>query len=166
MTLHLSYGAIVLKGRVPSGRNIKRLSLLFALVAFALSLSCRIDERQSGIPSAAQETINIFTDDFNAGRFDKIYREAAEEWRARVTPEQSDETFRQLKERLGLIKERAYTSGRQQQNPSGNLSGSSLVLRYNARFDRAEGMESFTLIEREGRYLLAGYSVSSNLLKQ
>jgi hypothetical protein len=150
---------------VLSGSNIKRLSLLFALVAFASSISCKIDERQSGIPSTAQESINIFTADFNEGNFDKIYSDAAEHWRSRVTPEQSNETFRTLKERLGAIKERAYTSGRQQQNASSNLPGNSLVVRYNSKFDRAEGMETFTLIERDGRYQLAGYSVSSNLLK-
>jgi hypothetical protein len=125
-----------------------------------------MDERQSGIPSAAQDAINILTEDFNAGRFDKIYTEAAQEWRKRVTQEQSNETFRTLKERLGAIKEREYTSGRQQQNPDGNRPGNSLVLRYNTRFERAEGMETLTLIERDGRFMLAGYSVSSNLLKQ
>jgi hypothetical protein len=136
-----------------------------ALVALVSSAGCAIDERQSGIPSTAQESINTFTADFNEGNFDKIYRDAAEEWRSRVTPEQSNETFRTLKERLGLIKERAYTSGKQQQNPSGTLPGNSLVVRYNTKFDRAEGMETFTLIERDGRYQLAGYSVSSNVLK-
>ncbi|HEX8748345.1 MAG TPA: DUF4019 domain-containing protein [Pyrinomonadaceae bacterium] len=126
-----------------------------------------MDERQTGIPSAAQDAIDILTEDFNAGRFDKIYAESAGEWRERVTQEQSKETFSTLKERLGVIKEREYTSGRQQQkSPGGNLPGNSLVLRYNTRFERAEGMETLTLIERDGRYLLAGYSVSSNLLKQ
>jgi hypothetical protein len=167
MTLHLSSGARVSDGRASSTRNVKTLSLLLALAALLASLTgCRIDERQTGIPSAAQDSINTLTEDFNAGRFDKIYAEAAEEWRGRVTQEQSNETFRTLKERLGVIKEREYTSGKQQQNPGGNLPGNSLVLRYNTRFERAEGMETLTLIERDGRYLLAGYSVSSNLLKQ
>lgn len=167
MTLHLSLRARrVSNGRSSLIRNLKSLRLLLALTLLPASLTgCRIDERQSGIPSSAQETINILTEDFNAGRFQKIYMEAAEEWRGRVTEEQSNETFRTLKERLGTIKDREYTSGRQQQNPGGNLPGNSLVLRYNTQFERAEGMETLTLIERDGRYQLAGYSVSSNLLK-
>jgi hypothetical protein len=166
MTPNLSSGARVLSGRARSIRNLKSLSLLLALAALLSPLTgCSIDERQSGIPAAAQDTINIVTEDFNSGRFDKIYGEAAEEWRSRVTEEQSRETFRTLKERLGAIRERGYTSGKQQQNPGGNLPGNSLVLRYNTKFDKAEGMETVTLIERDGRYLLAGYSVSSNLLK-
>lgn len=129
------------------------------------SAACTIDERQSGIPLKAQETISAFTEDFNGGRFDKIYNESAQEWRDRVSVEQSNETFRTLKERLGVIKEREFTSGRQQQNPSSNLPRNSLVVRYNTRFERAEGIEAFTLIERDGRYLLAGYSASSDALK-
>lgn len=136
------------------------------LLALIFSAGCVIDERQSGIPEGAQATIASFTEDFNADRFDKIYREAAEEWRARVTAEQSNQTFRTLKERMGQLKERTYTSGKQQQASGNNPSGASLIIRYNARFERAEGMETFTLIEREGRHQLAGYSVSSNALQQ
>lgn len=171
MTLHLSSGEKLSKGRARSGSNIKRLSVLCVVVALVSSIGCRIDERQSGIPSTAQETINTFTADFNAGNFDKIYSDAAEEWRSRVTPEQSNETFRRLKERLGAIKqERTYISGRQQQNPGAGLPDNSLVVRYNTKFKRADGaendaIETFTLIERDGRYWLAGYSVSSDVLK-
>lgn len=167
MRLHLSFVERLLKRHKLSGSRLKRLSFscVLFLLAAAFSTACTIDEKQSGIPLKAQETINHFTEDFNAGSFDKIYNESAAEWRSRVTLEQSNETFRTLKERLGIIKERAFTSGRQQQNPSSDLPANSLVVRYNTKFERAEGMETFTLIERDGRYLLAGYSVSSNVLK-
>jgi hypothetical protein len=173
MRPHLSSVGRSSKRRSLSGSDVRRLALHGALVALVslLSLACTIDERQSGIPAQAQETINIFTADFNEGRFDKIYREAAEEWRASVTLEQSNETFNRLRERLGSLNDRTYTSGKQQQTATGAPSGNSLLIRYNTKFKRADGtendgMETFTLVEREGRYLLAGYSVSSNLLKQ
>lgn len=169
MMPHLSYGAgKVLTRSAPPRLNIKRLSLflLLALIVAAVSIACRMEERQSGIPAAAQDIIDTFTEDFNSGRFDKIYSEAADEWRGRVTREQSAVTFGTMKERLGEIRERTYTSGRRQQNPGGNLPANSLVIRYNTRFDRAEGMETFTLIERDGRIVLAGYSVNSNALQQ
>jgi hypothetical protein len=172
MTLHLSAKERAVSPRAFYASNLKRLSLLCVTIALVISISCAVDERQSGIPSQAQDAINLFTEDFNAGRFEKIYTEAAEEWRSRVTLEQSNETFRSLKERLGEIKqERTYTSGRQQQNPGAGLPANSLVVRYNTKFKRtdgaeADGMETFTLIERDGRYQLAGYSVNSNVLKQ
>ncbi|MBD0369316.1 MAG: DUF4019 domain-containing protein [Pyrinomonadaceae bacterium] len=170
MTLHLSSKGRLLKLLYAS--KLKRLALLCAMIVLVASASCDVDERQSGIPSKAQDAINLFTEDFNAGRFEKIYTEAAEEWRSRVTLDQSNETFRTLKERLGDIKqERTLTSGRQQQNAGAGLPANSLVLNYNTKFKRGDGteadaLETFTLIERDGRYQLAGYSVSSNLLKQ
>lgn len=154
--------------RCASLSNLKSVLLSAAL---CFSLACAVDKTESGIPSEAQSTIDTFTADFNAGRFEKIYREASDEWRAQVSLEQSTETFRRLRERLGTIKqERALTSGRQQQTPTANLPADSLVLRYNTKFRREEGaesygMETFTLIKRDGRYLLAGYSVSSDVLK-
>jgi hypothetical protein len=172
MTLHLSSRGRFASPRVLFVSNLKSLSLLCGALALVISMGCAVDERQSGIPSKAQDSINLFTEDFNAGRFEKIYAEAAEEWRSRVTLEQSNETFRTLKEKLGEIKqERTYTSGRQQQNPGAGLPANSLLIRYNTKFKRpdgteTDGMETFTLVERDGRYQLAGYSVSSNVLKQ
>jgi hypothetical protein len=169
MTLHLSpRGRFSLRRKASSHpkRIFLRSCTMLLLAATLFSLACKVDERQSGIPSKAQESIDTFTEDFNSGRFDKIYAEAAEEWRTRVNPEQSNETFRTLKERLGAITGRTFTSGRQQQNPSANLPANSLTVRYNTTFERAQGMESFTLIERDGRFSLAGYSVSSDALKQ
>jgi hypothetical protein len=144
-------------------------ALLF--VALCFSLGCAVDKTESGIPSEAQTAIDTFTADFNAGRFEKIYREASDEWRTQVSLEQSAETFRRLRERLGTIKqERTYTGGRQQQTATANLPADSLVLRYNTKFRRedgaeSDGMETFTLIKRDGRYMLAGYAVSSDVLK-
>lgn len=154
------------------GSTRKRLLLFILLILLnAFVFACDVDERQSGVPAKAQQVIGSFTEDFNSGRYSKIYEEAAEEWRGRVTLEQSNQTFATLKERLGAIKpgDRTYISGRQQQNPGAGLPANSLVIRYNTKFKRADetesdGIETFTLIERDGRFQVAGYSVSSNLL--
>jgi hypothetical protein len=170
MRPHLSRRERLSSPRVLCIFKLKSLALLCCLLALVVSGACTVDERQSGIPAKAQDAINLFTEDFNAGRFEKIYTEAAEEWRSRVTLEESNQTFRRLKERLGEIKqERTLTSGRQQQNPGAGLPANSLIIRYNTKFKRpdgteSDGMETFTLIERDGRCQLAGYSVSSNLL--
>lgn len=162
MTLSL---ASAKERRAPGGSHSKVFSLSGALLLAALTFACTIDETHSGIPEKAQSVINTFTEDFNDGRFDKIYREAADEWRSDVTLEQSNQTFRTQKERLGVIKERTFMGGRRQENKSADLPANSLVVSYNTKFDRADGIETFTLIERDDRYQLAGYSVSSYVLK-
>ncbi len=177
MRLHLSPGEGLSQKRKLAIRHFKPSSLsrelsfqlIVLALAFILSTACTVDERQSGIPQAAQETVNLLTEDFAAGRYEKIYRDAADEWRTRATLEESNETFRTLKEKLGTVKERTFVSGRRQQTPTAELPANSLVLRYNTKFKRGDtetdGLETFTLIERDGRYQLAGYSVNSNVLK-
>ena len=71
-----------------------------------------------------------------------------------------------VRERLGRVESRALRSGREQQSASAPLSGHALEVVYQTRFERGEGVERFTLLERGGQWLLAGYSVSSDVLRQ
>jgi Protein of unknown function (DUF4019) len=136
-----------------------RLSVI--LVAVLLAAGCALKANRGGIPAQAQATVDAVTADIAVGRYDKIYEEAAEEWRQAATPEQSDATFKKLKERLGNPKSRAYHSATEQDGTGGH----SFIITYTTSFERAEGMETFTLVEREGRWLLARYFVNSDALK-
>ena len=70
-----------------------------------------------------------------------------------------------MRERLGRVESRALTKGTEQQSASAPLSGHALELFYSTRFERGSATERFTLLERGGEWLLAGYTVSSDLLK-
>ncbi len=137
-----------------------RAALLLLLLA-----ACSIDERRSSIPPGAQAVIERVTDDIAAGRDGKLYDEAAEEWRRAAAPAQNKETLERLRTRLGKIESRLFLRGREQQSAGGDLPGHSLVVSYQTTFEHAEGMETFTLVERDGRWLLARYAVSSDALK-
>jgi hypothetical protein len=135
----------------------------FCLFAFAFA-SCAVDERK-GIPAGAQETIDRVTEDIAAGRHDKVYEEAAPEWRDTVSAEENKKTLARVRERLGRMNARTFRSGREQQSASAPLSGHALEVVYQTTFERGDAVEQFTLLEREGRWLLARYSVSSDLLR-
>jgi hypothetical protein len=45
------------------------------------------------------------------------------------------------------------------------LKGHVFILSYETHFERGDGMETFTLIEENGRWLLARYFVNSTALK-
>jgi hypothetical protein len=45
------------------------------------------------------------------------------------------------------------------------LKGHIFILSYETRFERGSGMETFTMIEENGRWLLARYFVNSTNLK-
>jgi hypothetical protein len=135
----------------------------FCLLLFAFH-GCAVDERRN-VPAGAQEAVERVTEDIAAGRNAKVYEEAAAEWRTAVTADENEKNLSRVRERLGRVESRALHTGREQQSASPPLSGHTLELIYQTRFERGEAMERFTLLERDGRWLLAGYSVTSDLLR-
>lgn len=140
---------------------IKCLSLTFAFCLLLFALSCTLKANRGGVPAEARATIDAVGEDMAGGRYEKIYNEAAEEWRQATTIEESEATFRKLKERLGNVRTRSFHTATEQDGSGGH----SFVITYATKFDRAEGMETFTLVERDGRWQLARYFVNSDALK-
>jgi hypothetical protein len=139
------------------------LTFAFLLLPFAFQ-GCAVDESRN-VPSGAQEAVERVTEDIAAGRDAKVYDEAAEEWRASVSSEENARMLSRVREKLGSVENRALHTGKEQQSASPPLSGHTLELLYQTRFERGSAMERFTLVEREGRWLLAGYKVTSDSLK-
>ena len=139
------------------------LTCALCLVPFYLA-GCAVDELR-GVPAGAQAAVERVTEDVAAGRDAKVYEEAADEWRATVSAEESARALARVRDRLGRVESRALHRGREQQSAPAPLSGHTLELVYETRFERGTGMERFTLVERGGDWLLARYSVSSDALK-
>lgn len=138
----------------------------FCLLTLAcLSCACRVDERRA-IPSEAQATIDRVTEEIAAGRDEEIYAEAAEEWRASASAAENKRVLGATRTRLGRVSSRALHSGSESGGRGRPAAGRSLVVTYQTTFERGTAMETFTLIERDGRWLLAGYAISSDALKQ
>ena len=137
----------------------------FYLFTFAFFTSCTLKASRGGVPPEAQNAIDSITNDMAAARYEKIYEEAADEWRRTTTEEKSTEFFQALKTKLGNVKSRSYHSATEQRAGTGALPGHSFVIIYQTTFERGEGMETFTLLERDGRWLLAGYLVNSDALR-
>jgi hypothetical protein len=137
---------------------------IFAFCLLSFAFACAVDERRD-VPAGAQATVERVTEDIAAGRDAKVYDEAAAEWRAAVSADENERILSRVRERLGRVESRALHTGREQQSASPPLSGHALELVYQTRFERGSAMERFTLLERGGDWLLAGYSVTSDLLK-
>jgi len=126
---------------------------------------CALVASRDGIPSAAQATIDVVSRDILEGNYEKVYNEASEEWRQAATPDQSRAILKTLKDKLGNVKSRSFHSATEQRNTGGQLPGHSFIIMYQTTFERGEGMETFTLIERDGQWLLVRYFVNSDALK-
>lgn len=148
-------------------RNGKCLIYLFAATFFVATLcgACALKASRNGIPPEVDSLIATVSEDMAEGRYEKIYNEAADEWRRDATLEQSNKVFDTLKSKLGKPGNRVLHSASEQNSSNGQLAGHSYVLMYETRFERGEGMETFTLVERNGRWLLARYFVNSTALK-
>ena len=139
-----------------------------ALVISSLILllpSCREGIRRRGIPAGAQARLDSAIEDIDAGRNEKLYNEAADEWRREATLDQSKATFKILRDKLGNVRTRSLQTAREEQTATAPVPGHSLVVTYQTSFERGDGMETFTLVEHGGRWYLARYFVSSKALK-
>ena len=141
------------------------LHFAFLIFNFAFFSACALKPNQGGILPPVQAAIDAVSDDIAEGRYEKIYNEAADEWRQATTLEQSNAAFQKLKERLGSVKSRAIHTATEQDNTTGTPSGHSFIVTYRSTFEHGDGMETFTLVERQGRWLLARYFVNSDALK-
>lgn len=138
--------------------------LLIAFLLLSLA-GCKTGQKRIGIAPEAQAAIDAISADISAGRDEKVYNEAAPEWRLASTLEQTANSFRNLRERLGGVKTRNFHTARVEQESGGASRAQVLVVQYQTTFERGEGMETFTLIERDNSWRLARYAVNSDALK-
>ena len=114
-----------------------------------------------GVPAGAQAAVERVTEDVAAGRDTKVYEEAADEWRATVSAEESARALARVRERLGRVESRSLHQGREQQSAAAPLSGHTLELVYETRFER--GTRHGTLHARRARRRLAARALLGQL---
>ncbi|HSQ23510.1 MAG TPA: DUF4019 domain-containing protein [Pyrinomonadaceae bacterium] len=139
---------------------------IFIFTAVVLgALSCGGGNRRNGIPPAAQTVLDAAAQDIDAGNYDKLYQEAADEWRNQASLEDSRAKMQQLHDAMGKVRARTLQTAREEQTSTAPVAGHSLTAFYQTTFDRGDGMEAFVLIEHGGRWYLAKYYVTSSGLK-
>lgn len=140
-------------------------SVLFVIFSISIVSACRETTERGRVPSEVQEVVTTIGDLIAQERYEQIYNDSSDLWKRDVTLEQSNEVFKQLRTKLGKVENRALNSATEQENSGGPLKGHVFILSYQTRFERGEGMETFTLIEQNGRWQLARYLVNSTALK-
>jgi hypothetical protein len=145
------------------GRN--RCGALTFGLALLLTTSCGLKNAGAGIPPEVESVIGTVTDDIAQERYDKVYSESSELWKHDASQEQSTEVLKTLHSKLGKVESRAMNSATEQQNSGGALKGHAFIVSYQTKFERGEAMETFTVIEENGKWKLARYLVNSTGLK-
>ena len=143
---------------------IRAIALVTSLL-LVFSIACRQEVRRSRIPTDAQTVLDTSIQDIDAGRYEKLYNEAGDEWRKDSTLEESKATLQRLHDKLGRMQVRNLDSAREEQTGTAPIAGHSLVAIYQTQFERGDAMETFILIEHGGKWYLAKYLVTSTALK-
>ena len=138
---------------------------LVILLSISIVSACRETPVGGRVPSEVQEVVTNIGDLIAQERYEQIYNDSSDLWKKDVSLEQSNEVFKQLRTKLGKVENRTLHSANEQENSGGALKGHVFILSYQTRFERGEGMETFTLIEQNGRWQLARYLVNSTALK-
>ena len=149
-------------------RRTRGVYLSFSLIAFLALLTvsaCRQDVERPRVPNEVLDVVTNVGDQIAQGRYEEIYNESSDLWKKDVTLEQSNEVFKTLQTKLGKVESRSLHSAAEQQNSGGTLKGHVFILSYQTRFERGAAMETFTLIEDNGHWLLARYFVNSTALQ-
>jgi Protein of unknown function (DUF4019) len=149
---------------VSVGGEIRARSLMFVLILLFIFCGCGL-KTSGGIPAEVESVIGTVTDDIAQGRYDKVYSEASSLWKQDATAEQSAEVLKTLHAKLGTVQNRALHSATEQENSGGPLKGHVFIVTYQTKFERGEAMETFTVIDENGRWKLARYLVNSTALK-
>ena len=104
----------------------------FFFFTFAFS-SCALRANHEGIPAELQSELNTLSDDIADDRYEKIYNEAAAEWRRDSTLDESNAVFKTLKSKLGRVENRALHTATEERNSGGPLPGHSFIITYQTR---------------------------------
>ena len=139
--------------------------IFFVCVLLVFIAGCNASVRRSGIPAGAQAALQEAIDDIDAGRYDKLYNDAASEWRSQSSAADSQATLQMMNAKLGKARTRTQETAREEQTSTAPVAGHSVTVIYQTTFDRGEGIETFTLIEHDGHWALAKYYVSSSALR-
>src|SRR5882724_11694558 len=104
-------------------RNIWSWSLAIVVLA---SFACSPSTHRNGMPAGAETVLDKSIEDIDAARYEKIYHEAADEWRNEATLDESKATFQKLREKLGRVRMRNLQSAREEQTSTAPIAGHSV----------------------------------------
>jgi len=142
-----------------------RSRLACGLLALLVLSACGQRASRSGIPADVESVVGTVSELVAQEQYEKVYNDASELWKKDATQEQSTEILKTLHTKLGKVESRVVHSATEQQNSSGQMKGHVFIITYQSKFERGEAMETFTLIEENGRWKLARYLVNSTSLK-
>lgn len=108
----------------------------------------------------AASAIADFHGRYNGESFDQIVDEAADEFKKSAPRENLVKFLRGVHRRLGKVKNSKETGWRVHWQTNGTF----VITSHAAEFEQGTGVETFTIVIRDGKAQLVGYNVNSDKL--
>ena len=109
---------------------------------------------------SAEKEIDRFHADLNAGKDEQIHDRAGSDWKKTTTKPEAVQLFSAVRGKLGK-----FVSGKQEGwRVNYTTNGTIIVVQYNSKFDRADGVETFTFQKNGDAAQLVGYNINSKAL--
>ena len=140
--------------------------LLVLFFPVLIVAACRPEGGRGRVPGDVNDAVTRVTELIAEERYEQIYNESSALWKQDVTLDQSNETFKTLRTKLGRVESRTLNGATEQENSGGVLKGHVFILSYETHFELGDGMENLTFIKEDGRWLLARYFVNSTHLNR
>jgi hypothetical protein len=110
--------------------------------------------------AAAEKEIGRFHAQLNAGHFDKIYVDAAPDWKQASPRDDTIKLFAGLHNKLGL-----FVAGKQNSwRVNYGTGGTTILVLYDSKFQKGDGQETFTYRRSGDAVQLVGYNINSRAL--
>lgn len=136
-----------------SGKYLAVFSLLAALVLLA---GCSSSESIK----AAEAGVAHFRELMAAKKFDQVYAEASDEFKAASTAADLTKLLAAIDRKLGAFKSSTSNGWR----VNYNTRGTSVVYGVKSLFENGSGDETFSFLIKDGKAVLAGYNIQSSAL--
>src|SRR5882762_9357484 len=75
----------------------------FVVLLLVFCWGCNQGTRRNGMPAGTQAVLDAAIADIEAGRYEKLYNEAADEWSKAATLDESKATFKTRHDKLGNV---------------------------------------------------------------
>jgi hypothetical protein len=126
------------------------------IAAFILLSACSSGEE---LASAEKEIVRFHTD-LSAGKGEQIHDRASADWKQATAKPDAVQLFSGVRSKLGK-----FVSGKQEGwRVNYTTNGTIIIVQYNSKFEKAEGVETFTFKKNGDGAQLVGYNINSKAL--
>ena len=131
-------------------------SLIAAFLTISLASCAALGEGTE----KAEKQVEVIHRLYNSKKFDRVYALTDQIYQEASTKEFNERFLKTIYKRLGKVEKKTRTGWQ----ANTNMQGSFLVLVYDTKFEKGQGVETFTMKLEDDKVTMAAYNIDSPAL--